>query len=199
MVRVFFTFHWPFRTEPLCRINFDTEAFWKQREGAMGWSSHRWVCTAKWLRSKNEQKYIITVIYQTAIRKETPLQMISLLLSKSPESATTVVYFLSCSRAEAISAALFLAKSRGWAGQRSFRSKILPRIQVCTFSIPYIKYLPLNFISGFSKNRRNQDGGRRRVDCCSSHRWFEGLFSESCFFIIGRCELELFNYCESYT
>lgn len=124
MVRVFFTFHWPFRTEPLCRINFDTEAFWKQQEGAMGWSSHRWVCTAKWLRSKNEQKYIITVIYQTAIRKETPLQMISLLLSKSPESATTVVYFLSCSRAEAISAALFLAKSRGWAGQRSLRWKI---------------------------------------------------------------------------
>lgn len=115
MVRVFFTFHWPFRTELLYRISFDTEAFWKQQEGAMGWSSHRWVCTAKWLRSKNEQKYIITVIYQTAIRKETPLQMISLLLSKSPESATTVVYFLSCSRAEAISAALFLAKSRGWA------------------------------------------------------------------------------------
>lgn len=113
MVRVFFTFHWPFRTEPLCRISFDTEAFWKQQEGAMGWSSHRWVCTAKWLRSKNEQKYIITVIYQTAIRKETPLQMTSLLLSKSPESATTVVYSLSCSRAEAISAALFLAKSRG--------------------------------------------------------------------------------------
>lgn len=69
MVRVSFTFHWPFRTEQLCRINFDTEAFWKQQEGAMGWLSHRWVCTAKWLRCKNEKKYIITVIYQTAIRK----------------------------------------------------------------------------------------------------------------------------------
>lgn len=45
--------------------------------------------------------------------KQTPLQITTLLLSKSPESATTVVYFLSCSRAEAISTALFLAKSRG--------------------------------------------------------------------------------------
>lgn len=162
MVRVFFTFHWPFRTELLCRISFDTEAFWKQQEGAMGWSSHRWVCTAKWLRSKNEQKYIITVIYQTAIRKETPLQMISLLLSKSPESATTVVYFLSCSRAEAIFAALFLAKSSLKYG------KI--RENTVHLVFPYMRYLPINFISGFSKNRRNQDGGRRRVDCCSSHR-----------------------------
>lgn len=194
MVRVFFTFHWPFRTEQLCRINFGTEAFWKQQEGAMGWSSHRWVCTAKWLKSKNKQKYIITVISQTAIRKRKLLYKWSLSYYQNrPNQRRLWCIFWVVPERKPFLQHFFL---------RSHAAEPVSGVSVQkygTFSIPYIKYLPLNFISGFSKNRRNQDGGRRRVDCCGSHRWFKGLFSESCFFIIRRCELELYKYCESYT
>ena len=96
---------------------------------------------------------------------------VSVLLSKSPESATTVVNFFNCSNVLAMINCKKHWKtlqsdgpseSRGKSGQQVHPQEVI-------------------LISGFSQKRKKQDGGRSELDNCGGYRRRKGLICPNFF------------------
>ena len=91
---------------------------------------------------------------------------VSVLLSKSPESATTVVNFFNCSRVEAM-----IPRSL----QRAHcKLTVLQSVR------PAGSPTRSNFDQRFSSKRKKQDGGRSELDKCGGNRRRKGLIYLMC-------------------
>ena len=157
------TFRLLFRTELLFPANADTEAFWTQPRAATDLLSHQWVCTERWLKRK------ITPKLNYAKQAGHPsTNHLSLLLSKSPESATTVVNFFSCSKVEA----MFLACRK-----KEFWRILSHEMSGSAGSQQYSSTCEQRFCS------KKKNGGRSAVDKRCGHRRRKGLYSQNCFVI----------------